>query len=47
MPAQSEANAVIDAISHLGVRHIDMTLTTERVDDAISAAGRRNERGAS
>jgi carbon-monoxide dehydrogenase large subunit len=28
-------NAVIDALSHLGVRHIDMPLTPERVWRAI------------
>ena len=32
-------NAVIDALSHLGVRHIDMPLTPERVWKAIAAAG--------
>jgi CO/xanthine dehydrogenase Mo-binding subunit len=31
-------NAVIDAVSHLGVRHIDMPLTPERVWTAISEA---------
>jgi len=31
-------NAVIDALSHLGVRHIDMPLTPERVWNAIAAA---------
>jgi aerobic carbon-monoxide dehydrogenase large subunit len=31
-------NAVIDAVSHLGVRHIDMPVTPERVWAAISAA---------
>lgn len=31
-------NAVIDAVSHLGVRHIDMPLTAERVWRAIAAA---------
>ncbi len=31
-------NAVIDALSHLGVRHIDMPLTPERVWQAISEA---------
>jgi carbon-monoxide dehydrogenase large subunit len=33
-------NAVIDAVSHLGVRHIDMPLTPERVWRAIRAARR-------
>jgi len=32
-------NAVIDAVSHLGVRHIDMPCTPERVWAAIEAAG--------
>jgi aerobic carbon-monoxide dehydrogenase large subunit len=31
-------NAVIDALSHLGVRHIDMPLTPERVWGALRAA---------
>lgn len=31
-------NAVIDAVSHLGVRHIDMPLTAERVWRAIQGA---------
>lgn len=31
-------NAVIDAVAHLGVRHIDMPLTPERVWRAIGAA---------
>jgi carbon-monoxide dehydrogenase large subunit len=32
-------NAVVDAVSHLGVRHIDMPLTAQKVWAAISAAG--------
>jgi carbon-monoxide dehydrogenase large subunit len=32
-------SAVIDAVSHLGVRHIDMPATAERVWQAIRAAG--------
>ncbi len=32
-------NAVIDAVSHLGVRHIDMPVTPERVWSAINDAG--------
>ncbi len=41
-------NAVIDAVSHLGVRHIDMPLTPERVWTAIQSAGlRRHVREAS
>jgi len=31
-------NAVVDALAHLGVRHIDMPLTPERVWSAIQAA---------
>jgi len=34
-------NAVIDALSHLGVRHIDMPLSPQRVWRAISAATER------
>ncbi|GIU98849.1 MAG: aldehyde dehydrogenase [Actinomycetota bacterium] len=33
-------NAVIDALSHLGVRHLDLPLTPERVLRAVRAAGR-------
>ncbi|RMH46729.1 MAG: xanthine dehydrogenase family protein molybdopterin-binding subunit [Alphaproteobacteria bacterium] len=33
-------NAVVDALRHLGVRHIDMPLTPARVWAAIQAAGR-------
>ena len=36
MPAVQ--NAVVDAVSHLGVRHIDMPCTPERVWTAITAA---------
>jgi carbon-monoxide dehydrogenase large subunit len=32
-------NAVVDALAHLGVTHVDMPLTPERVWRAISAAG--------
>jgi aerobic carbon-monoxide dehydrogenase large subunit len=32
-------NAVVDAVSHLGIRHIDMPLTPERVWRAIQATG--------
>jgi carbon-monoxide dehydrogenase large subunit len=39
-------NAVIDAVSYLGVRHIDMPLTPERVWRALlegtAAAARRD-----
>jgi carbon-monoxide dehydrogenase large subunit len=31
-------NAVIDAVSHLGVKHIDMPLTGQRVWAALQAA---------
>jgi aerobic carbon-monoxide dehydrogenase large subunit len=31
-------NAVVDALSHLGVRHIDMPASPQRVWRAISAA---------
>jgi carbon-monoxide dehydrogenase large subunit len=34
------ANAVIDAVSHLGITHLDMPLTPERIWRAIRAAGR-------
>lgn len=34
-------NAVVDAVSHLGVRHIDMPLHPTRVWEAIEAARRR------
>ena len=33
-------SAVIDAVSHLGVRHVDMPLTPERVWRALSSRGR-------
>ena len=32
-------NAVVDAVAHLGVRHIDMPTTPLRVWEAIQAAG--------
>jgi len=32
-------NAVVDAVSHLGVKHIDMPLTAERVWSAIQSSG--------
>jgi carbon-monoxide dehydrogenase large subunit len=35
-------NAVIDAVSHLGVKHIDMPLTAERVWSAIQTTGSQN-----
>jgi aerobic carbon-monoxide dehydrogenase large subunit len=34
----SVQNAVVDALSHLGVRHIDLPCTSERVWQAIEAA---------
>jgi len=34
-------NAVIDALSHLGVRHIDMPVTPERVWRAIHGKSRK------
>jgi carbon-monoxide dehydrogenase large subunit len=37
-------NAVIDAVSHLGVRHIDLPCSPERVWAAIGAAARDNGR---
>lgn len=33
-------NAVVDALAHLGVRHVDMPVTAERVWRAIEAAGK-------
>lgn len=36
-------NAVVDAVSHLGVRHIDMPCTPDRVWRAIEAARRGDE----
>jgi carbon-monoxide dehydrogenase large subunit len=36
-------NAVVDALSHLGVKHIEMPTTSERVWRAIQAsAGKEN-----
>ncbi len=37
-------NAVIDAVAHLGVRHIDMPCTPERVWRALAAAAPSNSR---
>jgi len=31
-------NAIIDAVAHLGVRHIDMPATPQRVWEAIAQA---------
>jgi len=36
--AQTVVNAVIDAVSHLGVKHIDMPLRPKRVWQAIEDA---------
>jgi aerobic carbon-monoxide dehydrogenase large subunit len=36
-------NAIIDAVSHLGVRHIDMPATSRRVWQAVQAASQRAE----
>jgi aerobic carbon-monoxide dehydrogenase large subunit len=38
-------NAVVDALSHLGIRHLDMPLTPERVWTAIAAAGGQGREG--
>jgi carbon-monoxide dehydrogenase large subunit len=38
-------NAVVDAVSHLGVRHIDLPLSPERVWSAIRAARHTGEAG--
>jgi carbon-monoxide dehydrogenase large subunit len=32
-------NAVVDAVAHLGVKHIDMPLTAARVWQAVQEAG--------
>jgi carbon-monoxide dehydrogenase large subunit len=37
-------NAVVDAVSHLGVRHIDMPVSSRRVWQAIQAAQPGSER---
>jgi len=37
--AQTIVNAVVDAVSHLGVKHIDMPLRPKRVWQAIQDAG--------
>jgi len=37
------ANAVIDALSPLGVRHVDMPLTSERVWQVIRGAARNGD----
>ncbi|MDK1292828.1 MAG: molybdopterin-dependent oxidoreductase [Actinomycetota bacterium] len=38
--AQTIVNAVVDAVSHLGVKHIDMPLRPQRVGQAIQDAGK-------
>jgi aerobic carbon-monoxide dehydrogenase large subunit len=38
-------NAVVDALAHLGVRHLDMPATPERVWHAIAGAGSGSEAG--
>jgi carbon-monoxide dehydrogenase large subunit len=39
-------NAIIDALAHLGVRHIDMPATPQRVWEALRAVGGSgNQRG--
>jgi carbon-monoxide dehydrogenase large subunit len=35
-------NAVVDALAHLGVEHIEMPVTPERVWTAIRTASRRS-----
>jgi carbon-monoxide dehydrogenase large subunit len=37
--AVREAHAVVDALSHLGVRHIDLPCTPERVWKALNTGG--------
>jgi aerobic carbon-monoxide dehydrogenase large subunit len=40
-------NAVVDAVAHLGVRHIDMPTTSQRVWTALRAAGSGQSTGSS
>ena len=35
-------NAIVDALSHLGVEHLEMPVTPERVWEAIRAAAERS-----
>jgi carbon-monoxide dehydrogenase large subunit len=35
-------NAVVDALSHLGIHHLDMPLTAEKVWQALQTAGRKS-----
>jgi carbon-monoxide dehydrogenase large subunit len=37
-------NAVVDALSHLGVRHVDMPCTSERVWRAMQSVSREEAR---
>ena len=37
----SVVNSVVDAVSHLGVRHLDMPLTPEKIWNVIQQAGRK------
>lgn len=37
--AAAVVNAVVDALSHLGIRHVDMPLKPERVWNAIQQSG--------
>jgi carbon-monoxide dehydrogenase large subunit len=32
-------NAVVDALSHLGIRHLDMPLTAEKIWQALQTVG--------
>ena len=36
-------NAVVDALAHLGVEHIEMPVTPERVWEAIRTATKRSQ----
>jgi carbon-monoxide dehydrogenase large subunit len=38
-------NAIVDALAHLGIRHIDMPATPQRVWAALQSAGARRTRG--
>ncbi len=38
-------SVVVDALSHLGIRHIDMPLTPERVLADLAAAGGQRREG--
>ncbi len=43
--SQAVVNAVVDALSPLGIKHIDMPLTPERVWQAMQAAKNANQPG--